>query len=112
MIEVGPLMVPTLPLPLLLVKQGQINTHLAAYMRANPPQAAAPANGAAPANPAGPSTVAAARPPAVRREYSAPVSASWFRYDSIHEMERTGAPDFFNGRSDSKTPKVRSVLRG
>eukprot|EP00011_Vannellida_sp_DIVA3-517-6-12_P005024 CAMPEP_0114609804 /NCGR_PEP_ID=MMETSP0168-20121206/3274_1 /TAXON_ID=95228 ORGANISM="Vannella sp., Strain DIVA3 517/6/12" /NCGR_SAMPLE_ID=MMETSP0168 /ASSEMBLY_ACC=CAM_ASM_000044 /LENGTH=834 /DNA_ID=CAMNT_0001820727 /DNA_START=82 /DNA_END=2583 /DNA_ORIENTATION=+ len=33
-------------------------------------------------------------------------ACAWFSYESIHEIERRGMPEFFDGRSASKTPEV------
>lgn len=38
--------------------------------------------------------------------YTVPSHSTWFRYTAIHEIERKSVPDFFDGRSTSKTPKV------
>jgi hypothetical protein len=69
--------------------QGQTNVHLAAYVPPAAPQAPLPEDVAAAA-----------------AVYAAPACASWFRYDSIHEHERSYCPDFFNKRSSSKTAEV------
>eukprot|EP00803_Ostreobium_quekettii_P007065 evm.model.scf_1407.2 EVM.evm.TU.scf_1407.2 scf_1407:7799-21268(+) len=51
-------------------------------------------------------------PPIVRKElYRVPAHASWFNWTKIHDLERQGVPDFFNGRSVSKTPKVYKEYR-
>lgn len=62
-----------------------------------------------PALPAKPSPPAAPMP--AKELYMVPAHASWFHWNRIHERERRGVPDFFNGRSVSKTPKVYKEYR-
>ena len=38
--------------------------------------------------------------------YKVPCHAAWFGYNNIHDVERKSVPDFFNGKAQSKTPKV------
>ena len=38
--------------------------------------------------------------------YKVPSHAAWFGYNAIHDIERKSVPDFFNGKAQSKTPKV------
>lgn len=40
-----------------------------------------------------------------------PSQASWYRSDTVHAIEKRSLPEFFNGRSASKTPKVYKVYR-
>ncbi len=40
-----------------------------------------------------------------------PSQTSWFRMDSIHDIEKRSLPEFFNGRSASKSPKVYKIYR-
>ena len=42
--------------------------------------------------------------------YKVPSHAAWFGYDAIHDIERKSVPDFFNGKAQSKTPKVLHSL--
>lgn len=35
-----------------------------------------------------------------------PSYASWFDYNAIHQLEKRGIPEFFNGRNRSKTAEV------
>nr|NVI75746.1 moira [Cucujiformia]NVI75763.1 moira [Cucujiformia] len=37
--------------------------------------------------------------------------AAWFDYNSIHEVEKRGLPEFFNGRNKSKTPEIYLAYR-
>eukprot|EP00898_Chlorokybus_atmophyticus_P002178 jgi/Chlat1/2961/Chrsp2S00363 len=43
--------------------------------------------------------------------YRVPAHAGWFQWDHIHDLERRGVPEFFNGRSESKTPKMYKQYR-
>jgi len=38
--------------------------------------------------------------------YKVPSHAAWFGYNAIHDIERKSVPDFFDGKAQSKTPKV------
>ncbi|KAI1722862.1 SWIRM domain-containing protein [Ditylenchus destructor] len=40
-----------------------------------------------------------------------PSYASWFDYNAIHQLEKRGVPEFFNGRNRSKTPEVYLAYR-
>lgn len=40
-----------------------------------------------------------------------PSQSGWFRMDSINDIEKRSLPEFFNGRSASKTPKVYKIYR-
>lgn len=40
-----------------------------------------------------------------------PSYASWFDYHAIHQLEKRGVPEFFNGRNKSKTPEVYMAYR-
>ena len=33
-------------------------------------------------------------------------AASWFKSEEIHDIEKRALPEFFNGKSESKTPKM------
>jgi len=37
--------------------------------------------------------------------------AKWFNYDQIHEIEKRSLPEFFDGKSPSKTPKIYTEYR-
>ena len=37
---------------------------------------------------------------------SRPPQSSWFSYDEIHDIERRTLPEFFDGKSPSKTPEM------
>lgn len=58
----------------------------------------------------GPNSVSSGIPPTetelTHELYLVPSHAAWFAYDDIHEKERKSAPDFFNNKTQSKTPKV------
>lgn len=58
----------------------------------------------------GPDPVSAGVPPPeveqTQELYKVPCHASWFGYNDIHAVERMSVPDFFNGKAQSKTPKV------
>ncbi|KAL0051641.1 hypothetical protein WJX82_011053 [Trebouxia sp. C0006] len=43
--------------------------------------------------------------------YKVPSHAAWFGYNAIHDIERKSVPDFFNGKAQSKTPKVYKEYR-
>lgn len=38
--------------------------------------------------------------------YSVPSHAAWFAYDTVHTVEQQSVPEFFTGKSTSKTPAV------
>ena len=40
-----------------------------------------------------------------------PMQASWFDMGTIHEIERVGVPEYFEGKHPSKTPEVRRRRR-
>ncbi|VDK48118.1 unnamed protein product, partial [Anisakis simplex] len=40
-----------------------------------------------------------------------PSYSSWFDYNAIHQIEKRGLPEFFNGRNKSKTPEVYLAYR-
>lgn len=40
-----------------------------------------------------------------------PAHASWFSVDAVHDIEKRSLPEFFNGTSASKTPKVYKIYR-
>lgn len=40
-----------------------------------------------------------------------PSYAAWFDYNAIHQIEKHGNPDFFNGRNKSKTPETYIAYR-
>ncbi|CAJ0582638.1 unnamed protein product, partial [Mesorhabditis spiculigera] len=40
-----------------------------------------------------------------------PSYSSWFDYNSIHQLEKRGLPEFFNGKNKSKTPEVYVAYR-
>uniref|UniRef100_A0A8C6MKH9 SWI/SNF related, matrix associated, actin dependent regulator of chromatin subfamily c member 2 n=1 Tax=Nothobranchius furzeri TaxID=105023 RepID=A0A8C6MKH9_NOTFU len=40
-----------------------------------------------------------------------PSYASWFDYNSIHQIERRALPEFFNGKNKSKTPEIYLAYR-
>jgi SWI/SNF related-matrix-associated actin-dependent regulator of chromatin subfamily C len=42
---------------------------------------------------------------------SIPIHASWFAIDKIHEIEQRALPEFFNGKSTSKTPQLYKEYR-
>jgi hypothetical protein len=46
-----------------------------------------------------------------REVYRVPAHAGWFRWEHIHELERRGVPEFFNGRAPSKTAKTYKEYR-
>ncbi|KAG0483170.1 hypothetical protein HPP92_011254 [Vanilla planifolia] len=51
-------------------------------------------------------------PKARERElYTIPISSSWFRWDDIHETERKWLPEFFDGSSYSRSPRVYKEYR-
>ena len=58
----------------------------------------------------GPDPVSSGIPPAepelTQELYKVPCHAAWFGYNDIHDIERKSVPDFFNGKAQSKTPKV------
>ncbi|KAH9705488.1 SWI/SNF complex subunit SWI3A [Citrus sinensis] len=43
--------------------------------------------------------------------YTIPSHSSWFRWDDIHETERTALKEFFDGSSISRTPKIYKEYR-
>ena len=43
--------------------------------------------------------------------YRVPAYAAWFEWDGVHDIERTHLPEFFNGRSFSKTAAVYKQYR-
>ncbi|XP_020245363.1 SWI/SNF complex subunit SWI3A-like, partial [Asparagus officinalis] len=43
--------------------------------------------------------------------YTIPISSSWFSWDSIHETERRSLPEFFDGSSYSRNPRVYKEYR-
>ena len=43
--------------------------------------------------------------------YVVPAHASWFKWETIHEIERASLPEFFSGRVPSKTPKIYKGYR-
>ncbi|KAL3142735.1 hypothetical protein ABBQ38_003035 [Trebouxia sp. C0009 RCD-2024] len=63
----------------------------------------------------GPDPVSAGVPPPevelTQELYKVPCHASWFGYNDIHAVERKSVPDFFNGKAQSKTPKVYKEYR-
>lgn len=46
-----------------------------------------------------------------REVYRVPAHAGWFRWEHVHELERRGVPEFFNGRAPSKTAKTYKEYR-
>lgn len=47
-----------------------------------------------------------------RRElFRIPAHSTWFRWDSIHEIEKASLPEFFNNKSAAKTPKIYKEYR-
>ncbi|KAH7683241.1 SWI/SNF related-matrix-associated actin-dependent regulator of chromatin subfamily C protein [Dioscorea alata] len=46
-----------------------------------------------------------------RELYTIPASSSWFQWDEIHETERRSIPEFFDGSSVSKNPRVYKEYR-
>lgn len=58
----------------------------------------------------GPDAVSTGIPPPepelTQELYKVPCHAAWFGYNDIHDIERKSVPDFFNGKAQSKTPKV------
>ena len=64
----------------------------------------------------GPDPVSSAIPTAeadlTQELYKVPSHAAWFGYNAIHDIERKSVPDFFNGRAQSKTPKVMQAVCG
>ena len=46
-----------------------------------------------------------------REPYKIPGHSHWFRWDATHELERRGVPEFFEGRSETKTPEAYSKIR-
>lgn len=58
----------------------------------------------------GPNPVSSGIPPSetelTQELYLVPSHAAWFAYDDIHDKERISAPEFFNNKAQSKTPKV------
>lgn len=50
--------------------------------------------------------------PSVKKEmYRVPAYACWFNWNKINDLERQLVPEFFNGRSASKTPKTYKDYR-
>ncbi|KAI3640287.1 hypothetical protein MIR68_001165 [Amoeboaphelidium protococcarum] len=45
------------------------------------------------------------------QEVIVPSYASWFQFESIHDLERKALPEFFSGRNKSKTPAVYQDYR-
>ncbi|KAF8006725.1 hypothetical protein BT93_K0897 [Corymbia citriodora subsp. variegata] len=43
--------------------------------------------------------------------YTIPIHSSWFSWDDIHDTERVGLPEFFDGSSISRTPKIYKDYR-
>lgn len=46
-----------------------------------------------------------------RETYKIPGHSHWFRWDATHELERRGVPEFFDGRSETKTPEAYAKIR-
>ncbi|PKU66881.1 SWI/SNF complex subunit SWI3A [Dendrobium catenatum] len=46
-----------------------------------------------------------------RELYAIPISSSWFKWDEIHESERRSLPEFFEGGSYSRSPRVYKEYR-
>lgn len=42
----------------------------------------------------------------LRELYRVPAHASWYRPNEIHEIEKRYLPEFFNGKSANKTPRL------
>lgn len=63
----------------------------------------------------GPDPVSSGIPPAeadlTQELYKVPSHAAWFGYNAIHDIERKSVPDFFNGKAQSKTPKIYKEYR-
>jgi hypothetical protein len=38
--------------------------------------------------------------------YRVPAHAAWFKYNQIHMNEVKGVPDYFNGQSPLRNPRV------
>jgi hypothetical protein len=53
----------------------------------------------------------ASAPPAGGEVYLVPGHAAWFRWGSVHELERAGLPEFFTNASATKTPAAYHALR-
>ncbi|GBG77115.1 hypothetical protein CBR_g23440 [Chara braunii] len=53
----------------------------------------------------------AAKDAALKEVYRIPSHAGWFVWNKIHPIERRALPEFFNGRSASKTPKIYKEYR-
>ncbi|KAJ0988792.1 hypothetical protein J5N97_007148 [Dioscorea zingiberensis] len=49
--------------------------------------------------------------PLDREFYTIPISSSWFQWDEIHETERKSLPEFFDGSSVSRNPRVYKEYR-
>ncbi|PKA47504.1 SWI/SNF complex subunit SWI3A [Apostasia shenzhenica] len=49
--------------------------------------------------------------PRERELYTIPISSSWFRWEEIHETERRSLPEFFDGGSYSRSPRVYKEYR-
>ena len=49
--------------------------------------------------------------PGDREPFKIPGHSHWFRWDATHELERRGVPEFFDGRSETKTPEAYSKIR-
>jgi SWI/SNF related-matrix-associated actin-dependent regulator of chromatin subfamily C len=43
--------------------------------------------------------------------YKIPGHSHWFRWDATHELEKQGVPEFFDGRSENKTPETYRTIR-
>ena len=46
-----------------------------------------------------------------KEPYKIPGHSHWFRWDATHELERRGVPEFFDGRSETKTPEAYAKIR-
>ncbi|XP_020581901.1 SWI/SNF complex subunit SWI3A [Phalaenopsis equestris] len=46
-----------------------------------------------------------------RELHTIPISSSWFKWDEIHEIERRSLPEFFDGGSYSRSPRVYKEYR-
>ena len=46
-----------------------------------------------------------------REPFKIPGHSHWFRWDATHELERRGVPEFFDGRSETKTPEAYAKIR-
>jgi hypothetical protein len=86
--------------------QGQLNTHMAAYLPSIPPAAARPAaaaaNGDSPSGPGSSSSSSTADLAAI----PLPAYAGWFCYNKVHLCEQAAVPDFFSGKYPGNTPQV------